>query len=304
MRRAHANRPRSRDLPLLGCFGPRSDSSTQVERGKRKPSRADGGSQVPHAATHGGYQRNRHRLVPASSEAKASLACEGRTLVGCARVSRWLQKSVSFAEAQRSASPVATGRVDGRLAPDGSQEAAGVKRRRSLASRRPSRNASEVRSRASERALRGDGPCSMEDTPDGCGNALRSRERDAGDLGGFHGGTCRASGVTPWGRRQGLSEARFARVTAGRQRPPGRLQKETTCDPPKRIGLNVMQAISSIARTRKRLTRREPTRRECSYEEREMAEVGPTHRASLELRSRKATQSQVALAKELSARTC
>jgi hypothetical protein len=87
MRRAHANRPRSRDLPLLGCFGPRSDSSTQVERWERKPWRADCGSQVPRAATHGGYQRNRHRLVPASSEAKASLACEGRTLVGCARVS-------------------------------------------------------------------------------------------------------------------------------------------------------------------------------------------------------------------------
>jgi len=32
-------------------------------------------------------QRNRHRLVPASSGAKAPLACEGRTLVGCARAS-------------------------------------------------------------------------------------------------------------------------------------------------------------------------------------------------------------------------
>jgi len=32
-------------------------------------------------------QRNRHRLVPASSGAKAPLACEGRTLAGCARAS-------------------------------------------------------------------------------------------------------------------------------------------------------------------------------------------------------------------------
>jgi len=32
-------------------------------------------------------QRNRHRLVPASSGAKAPLACEDRTLVGCARAS-------------------------------------------------------------------------------------------------------------------------------------------------------------------------------------------------------------------------
>jgi len=40
----------------------------------------------------------------------------------CPCVDEWLQKSVSFAESQRSASPVATERVDGRLAPDGSQE--------------------------------------------------------------------------------------------------------------------------------------------------------------------------------------
>jgi len=109
---------------------------------------------------------------------------------------------------------------------------------------------------------------------------------------------------TPWGRRQGSSEARFARVTAGRQRPPRRLQQETTCDPPKRIGLNVMQAISSNALARKRLTHREPTRRGCSYEEREMAEVGPTHRASPKLKSRKAIHLSVTLAKELSARMC
>jgi hypothetical protein len=32
-------------------------------------------------------QRNRHRLVPASSGAKAPLACKDRTLVGCARAS-------------------------------------------------------------------------------------------------------------------------------------------------------------------------------------------------------------------------
>jgi hypothetical protein len=91
----------------------------------------------------------------------------------------------------------------------------------------------------------------------------------------------------------------------GKTTPTGTTpRKETTCDPPKRISLNVMQAISSIAQARKRLTHREPPRRGCSYEEREMAEVGPTHRASLELRSRKANQSQVALAEELSARMC
>jgi len=52
-----------------------------------EPSRTERGSQVPGAATHRGDRRNRHRLVPASSGAKAPLACEGRTLVGCARAS-------------------------------------------------------------------------------------------------------------------------------------------------------------------------------------------------------------------------
>jgi hypothetical protein len=100
----------------------------------------------------------------------------------------------------------------------------------------------------------------------------------------------RASGVTTMGDATGVPEVRFARVTAGRQRPPRRLPKGRTCDPPKRIVLNVKQAISSIAQARKRLTHREPTRRGCSYEEREMAEVGPTHRASPCTRSRKASR--------------
>jgi hypothetical protein len=43
---------------------------------------------------------------------------------------------------------------------------------------------------------------------------------------------------------------------------------------------DVKQAISSIAQARKRMTRREPTRRGYWYEEREKAEVGLTHRAS------------------------
>jgi hypothetical protein len=100
----------------------------------------------------------------------------------------------------------------------------------------------------------------------------------------------RASGVTTMREATGVSEVRFARVAAGRQRPPGRLRRGETCDPPKRIALNVTQAISSIAQARKRLTHREPTRRGCSYVEREMAEVGPTHRASPRTRSRKASR--------------
>jgi len=44
-------------------------------------------------------------LVPASSGAKASLACEERRLVGCVRASNRLQKSANDAEVQRSATP-------------------------------------------------------------------------------------------------------------------------------------------------------------------------------------------------------
>jgi len=51
-------------------------------------------------------QRNRHRLVPVSSGAKAPLACEDRTLVRvCPRVVSRLQKSASDAQVQRSVSP-------------------------------------------------------------------------------------------------------------------------------------------------------------------------------------------------------
>jgi len=112
-------------------------------------------------------QRNRHRLVPASSGAKAPLACEGRTLVGCARalfqvaevgkrrrgpekrVSRWQRGAWTGARPSRVRK--------------GSR---GVKRRREPESRWPSREAGELRSRALERALRGKGSCSMEGISD------------------------------------------------------------------------------------------------------------------------------------------
>jgi hypothetical protein len=63
-------------------------------------------------------QRNRHRLVPASSGAKAPLACEDRQLVGCARA------SITVAEVgerrrgpEKRDSPSATGHVDGDQSP-------------------------------------------------------------------------------------------------------------------------------------------------------------------------------------------
>jgi len=173
-----------------------------------------------------GDQRNRHRLVPASSGAKAPLACEGRTLVGCARASNYGCRNRQASPRLREARlPLATGRVDGSLAPTGSKEAAGVRRRRESASRRPSRDADEVRSRALERASRGNGPCSMEDTSDHCGSAPRSRGCEAGDLGGPHGGSGSRERRDHVREATGVSEVRFAHVTAGRQRPPRRLRR-------------------------------------------------------------------------------
>jgi len=186
--------------------------------------------------------------------------------------------------------PLATGRVDGSLAPEGPKGSARVKRRRWSAGRRPSRLAGQVRSRTLERALRGNGPCSMEDTSGHCGSAHRSREREAGDLGGSHGGACsRERHDHHEGGDRGVRGSVRTR-RGGKTTPTGTAPKGETCDPPKRIALNVTQAISSIAQARKRLTHREPTRRGCSYVEREMAEVGPTHRALPRTTSRKASR--------------
>jgi len=74
-------------------------------------------------------QRNWHRLVPASSGAKAPLACEDRTLVGCARASFQGCRSRQATPRPREARhPLATGRVDGGPAPEGSQGPAGVQK--------------------------------------------------------------------------------------------------------------------------------------------------------------------------------
>jgi len=119
------------------------------------------------AATRGAGRRNRQGLLSASSGAqKAPLACEDRYARGCARASiSGCKKSTSGAKVQRSAFPPATGGVDGDLTRNGSQEPARVKRRRLRSVRRPSRSEGKVRSRALERAPRGNGPRRTKDIP-------------------------------------------------------------------------------------------------------------------------------------------
>jgi len=205
-----------------------------------EPSRTDRGSQVPGAATHraqaGAWrvevrrspvrrrivdQRNRHRLVPASSGAKAPLACEDRTLVGCARASfsgcRSRQATPRFREA---CLPLAAGRVDGDLALESPQGLWGAKRRREPESRWPSCEAGELRSRALERASRGKGSCSMEGISDHPFSSHRSCDRADGGLGSSHGCARRASDMTTVGEATGMPEVRTARIATGRQRPP------------------------------------------------------------------------------------
>jgi len=116
----------------------------------------------------------------------------------------------------------------------------------------------------------------------------RSRERVGGFLGGSREASIRASGS--WFRGRGDRDVRGSVGTrhVRRTTPDAANLEQRTCSPPKRVVLTSNQAISWVARARKRSTHREPTRRGCLVQGREMAEVGPTHRASRCSTSRKA----------------
>lgn len=167
-------------------------------------------------------RRNRHRLVPASSGVKAPLACEDRALDGCARASDTVAEVGERRRGpEKRDSPLATGHVDGDQDPQVfRKESPGAQTRRTPARRWPSRGAGRGRSRALERASRGEGLRSMEGTlgrskgrlvhasgPKAT-SAAPARMRD------------RASVTRRVGEATGVSEVRFARTEAGRQRPP------------------------------------------------------------------------------------
>jgi hypothetical protein len=145
-------------------------SSTQVERTVRKPGCAVRGSPAPHAATRRKGQRNWHRLVPASSGAKASLASEERQLDRvCPRVDIGCRSRRTVPRFRETRIPMANGRVDGNQAPGETPQgvAPGDQRHRRPAPRWPSRGAGRGPSRAFERTSRGRGFRQMEGTP-GC----------------------------------------------------------------------------------------------------------------------------------------
>jgi len=144
----------------------------------------------------------------------------------CPRVESRLQKSASFAEAQRSTPPAGNGACGRGSGPRRSKRSSRMKRRRRSGSRRPSRSPERVRSRALERALRGDGPCSMEDTSGHCGSAHVHASARRVISAAFERAHARASGVPITKEATGVPEVRFSRGPAGRQRPPERLSRE------------------------------------------------------------------------------
>jgi len=167
-------------------------------------------------------QRNRHRLVPAGSGAKASLACEERQLVGCARASTSVAEVGGRRTRFKEAQPVGNGGC-GRGPGSSGSSARGereAQRRRRPASRWPSREAGRGPSRAFERTLRGRGFRSMEGTPDRFFGWLVHASRQEAVLAALEVVRERANGRGRSGEATGVSEALYARITAGRERPP------------------------------------------------------------------------------------
>jgi len=175
--------------PSLERFGPCAASSTQVEHSERKPGRAARGSQVTSAATRRCGQRNWHRLVPASSEAEASLACEdraARTGVPARRLSVAEVGERRLGSEKHDPLAIGTCGRESELLPRNRRKVVLVRwiqKRRRPASRWPSRGAGRDPSRAFERTSRGRGFRSMEGAPDRFRGLLVHARRQRGDLG-------------------------------------------------------------------------------------------------------------------------
>jgi len=167
-------------------------------------------------------QRNRHRLVPASSGAKASLACEERQLVGCARASTSVAEVGERRPGSEKHDPLANGacgRGSGSLVGFRKGLAGGSKAlTTSIAVAKPrswERPEPGVRKDVAGQRFSLDGR-----HPRSIFRWARSRELAGGGLGGSRRNRERANGHGAAGEATGVSEARYARITAGRQRPP------------------------------------------------------------------------------------
>jgi hypothetical protein len=175
-------------------------------------------------------QRNRHRLVPVCSGARAPFAREDRKLVRvCPRVVFGSQKSASGAKAQRSAYPVATertGREPGRRGPQGPTS---VKRCRQPPSRWQSHGGGAGRSRALERVSRGKGPW-----PYGRHSGPHIPHARFTRTGGGGLGDPPMTHRVVWRAATGVSEAR-PHTSPGEENAPGDERTTRRCGPSKRV---------------------------------------------------------------------
>jgi hypothetical protein len=186
----------------------------------RKPGRAARGSPAPHAATRRKGQRNWHRLVPASSGAKASLACEERQLVRvCPRVDIGCRSRRTTLRFRETRSRWQTGAWTGTRLP-----------RRSARTPRGSKASTTGTAVAKPRSRERPEPGVRKDV---AGQRFSSDGRHPRSFLGWlvHASRLkaalaalemireRANGHAIEGEATGVSEARSARITTGRQRP-------------------------------------------------------------------------------------
>jgi hypothetical protein len=214
---------------------------------RRKPLRADRGSLVLDAAT--------YRETNATGIGWCRRAA-GRKLRSRARIGRSkgvpayrdrLQKSASGVECPGQArSPLATVRVNGGLArPDIPGDDGQVKRRREPEQRWPSRCTGNVLSRAPERASRGEGPWTTEDTSDRSAAHLVSRGRGKAVSATFEVSSGARASFESRRRRQGCQRCGKAHgPRLGRQRPArSMLRQGAYVRPTKANRTGVNQAI-------------------------------------------------------------
>jgi len=189
--------------------------------------------------------------MPASSEAKASLACEDRQLVGCVRASNSVAEVGERGRgSEKRDSPGKGGRVDGNQSSRCSQEHRGQQRHRQLAPWWQSHGAGVGPSRVSERASRGEGLRKMEGT---LGRFLgRSFTRaDRRRSWRLSRGPCARASRAVWERRQecqrqGMHAARREDNARHAERP-----RKAICESVQPAEANrtvVQQAISSTPR--------------------------------------------------------
>jgi len=187
----------------------------------------------------GSGQRNWHRLVPASSGAKAPLACEDRWLVGCARasysvaevgerrrgskkrVSRWLRGAWTGTQLSRSPQGV-TRECKGVDNQHRGGQAAELGKARAGRSRGRCGAKVFVRQKASQVVRR----------------HVRSRGRVEGGLGGPHETRNARASREARGRRQRCQRLGPHASRREDNARHGDSSRGTSCDPPKRIALS------------------------------------------------------------------